>query len=302
MTTLEDLRQRVLSQILGFTRDQQQVSELAAPMVPSDTTFTLDANTAQNISRGLVEIGDEMILVRSLDFSTNVVTVLGGVNGRGRSGTTAASHATADLVTMSPVVPRIRMTEAINQTILAMYPTIPIFGVTEISKLAPVFEYAMPADTEDIWYIVSDTVGPTQVHYPSPRWRFNPMAPTSDFATGKSIQLLDYVTPGRAIRIVYIKAPTVLTNPTDIFDAVTGFDDRMVEAVVWGASARLLPTYEAGRLQQLSVEGSERANLVPATAALKTAAYYEQLFQQAILRERDRIMEETPNYAFWQGG
>jgi len=50
------------------------------------------------------------------------------------------------------------------------------------------------------------------------------------------------------------------------------------------------------------VEGSERANLVPATSAVKTAAYYEQLFQQAILRERDRIMDETPNFAFWQGG
>ena len=302
MTTLEGLRQRVLSQIQGFSRDQQQVSELAVSMSPTDTSFTLDANTATNISRGLVEIDDELILVKSLDFSTNVATVIGLTNGRGRNGSVAASHATNALVTMSPMVPRVRLTEAINQTILAMYPTIPIFSAVEITKLAPVFEYALPADTEDIWYIVSDTVGPTQVHYPSPRWRYNPMAPTSDFSSGKSIQLLDYVTPGRAIRIVYVKAPTVLANASDNFASVTGFEDRMVEAVVWGSVARLLPTYEAGRLQQLAVEGSERANLVPATAAVKTAAYYEQLFQQAVMRERDRIMEETPNYAFWQGG
>jgi hypothetical protein len=301
MTTLEDLRQRVLSQILGFTRDQQQISELAAPMTNVDTTFTLDTNTARNISRGLVEIDEELILVRSLDFTTNVATVIGLTNGRGRMGTTAASHSANALVTMSPIVPRIRITEAINQTILAMYPTIPIFSTTEITKLAPVFEYAMPADTEDIWYIVSDTVGPTQVHYPSPRWRYNPMAPTSDFATGKSVQLLDYVTPGRAIRIVYVKAPTTLSLSTDLLTS-TGFDDRMAETVTWGACARLIPTYEVGRLQQLSVEGSERANLVPATAALKTAGYYEQLFQQQLQIERNRILEETPNYAFWQGG
>lgn len=302
MTTFEDLRQRVLSQILGFSRDQQQVSELAAPMSPTDTSFTLDANTSQAISRGIVEIDDELILVKSLDFSTNVATVIGLTNGRGRNGTTAASHATNALVTMSPQTPRIRCSEAINQTILAMYPTIPIFSVTEISKLAPVFEYGMPADTEDIWYIVSDTVGPTKVWYPSPRWRFNPMADTTDFPTGKSIQLLDDVTPGRSIRIVYMKAPGTLTNASDVFATVTGFDDRMCEAVVWGSVARLIPTFEAGRLQQLAVEGSERANLVPATAAVKTAAYYEQLFQQAIMRERERIMEEVPNYAFWQGG
>lgn len=301
MATLEDLRQRVRSQILGFARDQQQVSELASPMTASDTTFTLDSNTARNISRGIVEIDDELILVRSIDFSTNLATVIGLTNGRGRDGSVAASHSANALVTMSPVVPRIRITEAINQTLLAMYPTIPIFAVTEITKLAPVFEYAMPAQAQDIWYIVSDTVGPTQVHYPSPRWRFNPKAPTDDFPSGKSVQLLDYVTPGRAIRIVYVIPPTTLVNASDQLTA-SGFDDRMAEAVVWGACARLIPTYEAGRLQQLAVEGSERANLVPALAAVKTAAYYEQLFQQAIMRERDRIMEETPNYAFWQGG
>lgn len=301
MTTLEDLRQRVRSQLMGFSRDQQQVSELAAPMTDTDTTFTLDATSARNISRGLVEIGDELILVKSIDFTTNVATVIGGVNGRAQGATTAAAHSTQDLVTMSPSVPRIRMTEAINQTILAMYPMIPTFATTEITKLAPVFEYQMPADTDQIWYIVSDTVGPTQVHYPSPRWRYNPMAPTDDFPTGKSIQLLDFVTPGRAIRIVYVKAPTTLTLATDLLTS-TGFDDRMAEAVVWGALARLIPSYEAARLQQLAVEGTERANLVPATAATKTAAYYESLFQQAVARERDRILEETPNYAFWQGG
>lgn len=301
MTTLEDLRQRVLSQIMGYSRDQQQVSELAAPMGPTDTTFTLDSNTARNISRGLVEIDDELILVKSLDTSTNIATVIGLTNGRGRMGTTAASHSTNALVTMSPQIPRIRITEAINQTLLAMWPTIPIFSVTEITKLAPVYEYAMPADAKDVWYIVSDTVGPTQVHYPSPRWRFNPNAATDDFPSGKSIQLLDFVTPGRKIRIVYVVAPTTLTNSTDLLTA-SGFDDRMAEAVVWGACARIIPTYEAGRLQQLAVEGTERANLVPATAAMKTAAYYEQLFQQAVLRERDRVLEETPNYAFWQGG
>lgn len=286
---------------MGYTRDQQVVGELASPMTASDTTFTLDAVSARGISRGLVEIDDELILVKSLDVSTNVVSVMGLTNGRGREGSVAASHSANALVTMSPAMPRVRITEAINQTILAMYPRIPIFDVVEISKLAPVFEYEMPAATEDIWYIVSDTVGPTQVHYPSPRWRFNPMAPTSDFPSGKSIQLLDFVTPGRAIRIVYVKAPATLSAAGDEL-STSGFDDRMAETVVWGACARIIPAYETARLQQMAIEGTERANLVPTSAAVKTAAYYESLFQQAVERERNRIMEETPNYAFWQGG
>lgn len=301
MTTLEDLRQRVRSLVMGFTRDQQQVSELAVPMTPTDTSFTLDSNTVRNISRGLVEIDDELILVKSVDQPTAVATIVGLTNGRGREGSVAASHAVNSLVTMSPILPRVRITEAINQTILAMYPTIPVFSTTEITKLSPVFEYQMPADTEDIWYVVSDTVGPSQVHYPSPRWRYNPNAPTSDFPSGKSIQLLDSVTPGRAIRVTYVKAPSLLVNASDTISS-TGYEDRMAETIVWGACARLIPAYESARLQQTAIEGTERANLVPATAALKTAQYYEMLFQQAIARERDRILDETPNFAFWQGG
>lgn len=301
MTTLENLRQQVLAQILGFSRDQQQVSELAAPMTASDTSFTLDSNTARNISRGLVEIDDELILVKSLESTTSVATVIGLTNGRGRLGTTAASHSANALVTMSPLIPRISITNAINQTLLAMWPQIPIFATTEITKLAPVFEYQMPADTEEIWYIVSDTVGPTQVHYPSPRYRFNPKAPTSDFATGKSIQLLDFVTPGRAIRVVYSKAPTLLSTGSQEL-TVSGFDDRMSEAVVWGACARLVPAYETARLQQMAIETNERATVVPSQAGTRTAAYYEALFQQAVQRERDRIMNTVPNHAFWEGG
>ena len=301
MATLEDLRQRILSQVLGFAREQQQMGELSADMSSSATTFSLDANSANNIGRGLAEIGDELVLVREVDLTTNVGTVMGGVNGRGQSGSTAAAHSTGDLVTMSPLIPRVRVTEAINEVTRAMYPELPVFDVTEIGKLAPVFEYEMPADTEGIWYVVDDTVGPTQVHYPAPRWRYNPMAPTSDFPSGKSIQLLDFVTPGRAMRVVYTKQPTLLSAGTDEF-TVTGYEDRISDIVVWGACARLLPSYEAARLQQTAVEGTERANLVPSTSAVKTAAYYESMYQQALARERNRIMEEIPNYAFWQGG
>lgn len=302
MTTLEDLRQRVRSQVMGFTRDQYQVSTLTAPMTAADTTFTVKGATVRNLSRGMVEIDDELILIESIDQSVNVATVTGGVNGRGWEGSTPAAHSTDALVTMSPPIPRIRITEAINQTILACYPKIPVFSITEITKLAPQFEYQMPADAADIWYIVSDTVGPTQVHYPSPRWRFNTKAATDDFPTGKSVQLLDFVTPGRKIRIVYTKPPSLMVNASDTIVDTVGYDDRMAEAIVWGACSRIIPAYETARLQQMAIEGTERANLVPTSAAVKTAAYYETLFQQALDLEQDRMYNDTPNYAFWQGG
>lgn len=301
MTTLEAIHQRVRQNIMGYTQNQQQVAALSANMLATDTTFTVDADTVNNISRGLVEIDDELILVKSVDRATNVASIMGGLQGRGQQGSVAAAHQQTDFVTQAPLMPRVRVVEAINDTIRSLSPDLPVFAVTEISKLAPVFEYAMPAAALGIWYIVADTVGPTQVHYPAPRWRYNPQAATSDFASGKSIQLLDDVTPGRAFRVVYTIDPTPFVNATDDI-AITGYTERVVDLLVWGAVARLIPAFETARLQAQAIEGTERANLTPPKAALQTAAYYQSLFQQRKEEERLRILDETPNYAFWQGG
>ena len=86
MTTLEDLRQRVRQQILGYSRDQQQIAMLTADMTSSAASFTLDTSTMTAISRGLVEIDDELILVKSLDVGSGTVSVMGNALGRGRGG------------------------------------------------------------------------------------------------------------------------------------------------------------------------------------------------------------------------
>lgn len=301
MTTLEGLQQRIRQQVMGYVQNQQQVSALAADMTSVDTTFTVEAATVNNISRGLVEVDDELILVKSVDRATNIVSVMGGINGRAQQGTTAAAHVTNKIVTQSPLIPRIRTVEAINDVIRMLSPDLPVLAVTEITNLAPVFEYALPATANGVWYVVDQLVGPTKIWQPAPRWRYNPKSNTTDFPSGKSIQLLDGVTPGRAMRVVYTIEPLPLVNPTDDI-AVTGYTERIVDLVVWGACARIIPAYETARLQAQAVEGTERAALTPPKAALQAAAYYQSLFSQRKEEERARIMDETPNYAFWQGG
>lgn len=302
MTTLEDLRQRVRQQILGYSRDQQQIAMLTADMTSSAASFTLDTSTMTAISRGLVEIDDELILVKSLDVGSGTVSVMGNALGRGREGSTAAAHTAGALVTMSPLMPRQGITDAINATIQDMYPDLPVTKATEIPKLAPVYEYGLPAEAVGVHYITMQTIGPSKIWYPGPRWRYNSMADPTDFPTGRSVQLLDDVVPGRAMRIVYLVPPTPLSLATDVFETVTGYPGSAIDCVIWGAMSRLLPSYETARLQAQSIEGTERDNLVPAKAALQTAAYYNQLAQDALAHERARFFDETPNFAFWQGG
>lgn len=299
MTTFTDLVNQVRQQIMGYAKDQVAVSELAQPMAAADTSFTVDTTTIGNISQGLVEIEDELVLVKSYDASSGTVQVMGGPNGRGSEGTAAADHAAQVLVTSDPRFPRARVKEAINSTILGVYPDLVSFGYAEITNTSVVYEYPMPADALDVWAVSNQTIGPTQVWTQGTKFRFNPTAAPAAFPTGKSIQLFDAVTPGMTMRVKYVKTPVALSAPDDDLEAVAGLPDRCSDLIVFGSCARLLPAYESARLQQQSIEATERAPLVPPKSAAQIAAYYYQLYQQRLQEERNRLFLEHPQPTYY---
>lgn len=301
MPTFDQLVLRVRRELKGFTLDQESVSELAAPMGPTDTSFTVDTTTVDRISRGLNEIDDELILVKTYDSTSGVVSVMGLANGRGAEGTTAASHSVNALVTSNPAFPRRAIKDAINDAITALYPQLVVLATTDFSFNAVQVEYPLPAEAKDIWYVVGRWVGPEKVSGAMPNWRFNPKAYTTDFPTGKSIQLFDGLTPGQNVRIVYVKAPSTLSSGSDDFAAVTGYAERVADLVVWDAAKRLLPGVLSARLQQTSVESTERAQLVSVRDVQQAVQTYAALYAEGLQRERDLQFLETPNYATFQG-
>lgn len=301
MTTFDGLLYRVRQQTMGWTKDQASYSVLAADMTASDGTFTVSPDTVQSISRGLVEIDNELILARKFDATSGVVTVMGGTAGRGAEGTIAASHTSGSLITSDPKLPRARIKEAINDVLQSLYPSLVVFSTTSISNISVVYEYGMPADALDVWAVSDQTIGPSQVWMQGLSYRFNPTANPSAFPTGKSIQLFDPVTPGRTMYVKYVKAPSPLVNTSDDFAAVTGLPERCVDLVVWGACARLLPAYDAARLQMSSVEATERAPLVPGGSAAKAAQYFMAMYQQRLEEERLRMFNENPQTISYAG-
>jgi hypothetical protein len=293
--TFAQLQSRVRQQLLGFTKDQEQFSYLTADMTASDTTFRVDTETIDQLSAGLVEIGDELLLVKKFDRTTGLVTVMADTNGRGREGTTAATHATNDLVISDPLFSKAVIKQACVDAIQGIYPDIPVFAQTTVTKTAPVFEYELPSTVEEVWQVNADTVGPSKVNFAVQKWRLNVHANTDRFPSGKSIQVLDSITPGRKIRIAYTKPPTNPVNDSDDLASTTGYSsadiDRFSDLLTYGAVARLLPAYESARLQQGAIESMERANLVPVTSASKAAQYYWQLYKTRIEEERVRVMQ-----------
>lgn len=308
--TFNDLVQRVKQQLLGYTKDQAAISFLSQPMTATDMMFMADTETVTALSRGLIEIDDEMILLKKYDRVSGNATVMGDVTtGRGVEATTAASHAAGALIVNDPRFPRKRIKEAINDTINAVYPDLWVFGTYEFPWTAARYEYPVPADVEQIYGVTTNTIGPSAVWFPNSSYRFNPLASTtpgqvkpSPAPTGKTIQVMrDFIVPGRNVRLVYMKKPNTLTNNSDDFVTVTGLEERIVDLIIFGAVWRLLPSYDSGRLQQQSIEATERAPLVPTGSAAKTSQYFYSLYRQRLDEERDRLLELYPRYQTWNG-
>lgn len=308
--TFDQLVQRVKQQLLGYTRDQAAISYLVQPMTATDVTFMVDPETVTSLSRGLVEIDDEMMLVKKYDRPSGTVTIMGdAVSGRGVEATVAAPHVSGTIVASDPRFPRARIKEAINDTINAVYPDLWVFGEYEFPKLAARYEYPLPADAEGIYRVTSNTIGPSAVWFPNSSYRFNPQASTtpgqvkpSPTPTGKSIQIMrDFIVPGRNIRVTYTKKPNILVNGTDDFATTTGFEERVADVIMFGAAWRMLPSYDSGRLQQQSIEATERAPLVPTGSAAKISEYYWTMFQRRLAQERDRLFTLYPRFQHWNG-
>lgn len=302
MATFNDLVNRVKQQLLGYTKDQASVSYLTTAMLATDTTFIVDSETATNLSRGLVEIDDELILVKKYDRGSGTVTVMAGLNGRGVESSTAAPHALNALVTDDPRFPRIRIKEAINDTINGVYPHLYTFGEYEFPYTAARYEYPIPAEAENVYKVVTNTIGPSGVWFPNQSWRFNPQASVGSQTkptpapTGKSIQVYDFIVPGRNVRVTYTKKPSILVGGADDYATTTGLLDRTIDLIVFGACWRLLPAYEAARLQQQSIEATERAPLVPAGAASEASKYFLALYQKRLDEERAYLQQLYPTY------
>lgn len=308
--TFNELVQRVRQQLLGYTRDQASITYLTQPMTATDTTFMVDPETITALSRGLAEIDDEMLLIKKYDRTSGTVTVMGDASsGRGVEATTASTHAVNTIVTSDPRFPKKRIKEAINDTINAVYPDLWVFGQYEFPWISSRYEYPLPVEVEDVYRVTTNTIGPSGVWFPNSSYRFNPQASTTPgqvlptpTPTGKTIQVMrDFVVPGRNVKVIYIKKPNILVNDSDDFATTTGLEERVIDVIMFGAAWRMLPSYDSGRLQQQSIEATERAPLVPSGSATNISKYFYSMYQERLDQERDRLLDLYPRFQHWNG-
>jgi len=288
MPSLSTIVSRVRQNMYSFSQEQQEYTYLTGPILATDTTLVVQ--DATQVSRGLIEVGgSELMYVLNVNRQSNTATIL--PTGRGWMGTTAAPWAANIQVEDNPIFPYQRIVEAINDTIDAVYPDLYALGTATITKLSVVYNYALPAAAEEVISVRYAIIGPSQIYPWMRRWRFDGQASTTTFPSGRSIELLEEVTPGREMVVTYMQEPTELANPTDDFVAVTGLPSTAVELIIYGACQRLAPSLEGSRLILDAAEVTERGPMVQPGSAAKISQYWGQLFSERLQEERRKLYD-----------
>lgn len=269
----------------SFTKEQDQVTALSGTLSNSDLTFTVEDGT--QVAKGLAEIDDEMVQVKSVDVAGGVVTI--ETWGRAQMGSTAASHSDGAKITTAPVYPRVRVASVLSGVVHECFPR--LYGVLEtlISANAAKVAYDLPTNCHHVLSVEHKPPGPMNAWIRIPFWR-------QVLSTGTpQINVISSCTPGTDnVRVIYARNPPGQLVLADDLEATYGFTASHRDVFVLGTVARLLGFTETSRIQASSVESHGRSEAVPAGSATASARYHYQLFRQRMEDEALQLQLRYP--------
>lgn len=295
MSTFSQMVDQTLMHLHGYTTIQDVATSLSADLSASATTLSISDTTA--ISRGVIEIGDELLWVDSVNTSTGAITI--APYGRGYRGTEAIAHSTGDRVVSSPLFPRKIVSDSINDAIRSVYPELFAVGETTINYQPSINTYSLPAGALDIIQISWQTTGPSKEWLPVRRMRVDKHAATSVFDTGVSFSIYDHIVPGRPMRIVYTKEPSALVNPSDEFTTTTGLPRSCEDLIRLGASYRLVPFFDSPHLSGSSAEADFSSQQRGVGSSAQLSRYLLQMYQLRLAEEVRGLQHVYPNRSYY---
>jgi hypothetical protein len=241
------------------------------------------------ISKGRLEIGDEIIWIDSVDRSNFVAHV--PPYGRGMDGTTAASYASGTRIVSQPLYPRKFLKDTINQVISGLSGQLYGVATSQLTASTTRVSYDLPATVKQVLSVTVE-YDPNLAYDVEHirRWKFDPNAQVSNSATGKSIYIYDLIRPSRKINVTYFVDPVQLTGNTAF--STTLLPASAYDVVVLGAASRLLATSSSYMTSTRSVEAAalDSRLSVDAAAAVTQSKYLYGLYSQRLVEERNRLL------------
>lgn len=289
MATLNQITDQTLGEVNSYVRNQESVTITTNTTTSADLTITVD--DASVITKGIVEIDDELIYVKKSLATSGTLQVLGTVSkqaGRGWKGTTATSHVSGSIVRANPLFPRSQVKRAILETIQGM--NFPVITNETFTFNGSDYSYIMPDSLVDITGISWDVPDSTGVWQIIKRWRLD--TNYYDGTTTRNALILNEAPmPGRSVRVQYTKYPTTITDNQDL--TVSGLPTSCEDVVRLGAMYRLLSTVDPGKVTATSVS-ADIIDQPVAPGTSTTAAKY--IFQLYTVRLNEEIAKQQANF------
>jgi len=286
--TYASLADEIILYLQGFASSPDQMTVLTADAAADAVTFQVE--DIDSVSKGVAEIGEELIYVNSVD--ENAGTFSTHTAWRGFQGTLAEAHPAGSTVRFAPSYPRSVVKREMNNILLSLYPDIFAVKALEVAASTTSRHYALPAEAVhvvDVRYKRADFLGWRRLE----TWDVAHSAP-SEFTSGVTLDLAGIVDPGVTLQVLYAVPPAPLANDTDAFATVTGLPESAKEIVVYGVVYRLARAMDLARIPTQTTEADELSQAKPLGSAVQLASAFGKQYQDAITRERASLKAKYP--------
>jgi hypothetical protein len=296
--TFAQMIDEVKINLSGYTFQQDRSTYLTAAVTtltsPSSAPTVLSLGSTADFGKGVIEIGDELLWIDSVDRVANTATV--APYGRGYLGTTAATAAVDTQVTVSPIFPRASIKKAINDTIAAVGASIYATKQTTFTYNAAITTYDFDGlDIENILSVSWQDIGPTKEWIRVKRWDFDPFADVSTWGNNsQTITIGDVIIAGRTVKVMYATHPSLFTATDQDFSTQTGLAESVKDVVTLGAAYRLLQYLDPARAAQYSPQADEIDAKRPFGASNNAVRQLFALYTQRLNEERLKQQTQYP--------
>lgn len=304
MSTLEQLVDRVDTLLHGYSLNTESTTWLTSA-ITSTTTTSISVYDASVVSRGFIQIDDEIMYVASTNSVDNILTLAPW--GRAQRGSKAATHTNSSKIVVAPLFPRYEIKKAINNTIDAMYPNIFAVGQYEFSYIAARTTYDVPDEIQHVLSVTHSVIGPSKEWLPVRAWQIDRVANPTAFGDGTnfghSLGIYSPVVPGRKINVAYSKRPTTFnidSATTQEYSTVTGMPSYSEDVVVYGAAWRMISFLDPSRLGPLSAEADVLDNQRGARSGENAARFLYNIYTTRLNEVAENQRRQYPIRSHYQ--
>lgn len=277
---MSNLTDAALAEAYGYAQTVDRTTYLSAGIGAGDIEIVVA--DASGFSRGIVQIGDELLMVDEVDRNVDTLR-LASVAGRGIRSTAAEDHLIGTTVTMAPSIPRHQAVVAVEEAIRGASGLFRVASVT-IPAVGTQTAYAIPPEAKHIlnaqWY----PPGPSDEWLSLRRYRHDKYA--------NQILVHDGVAPGCDIRVTYAADPLVPTQGQDF--SVSGLPDSCSDVIRLGAIWRIVSFLEPYNLLAKSAEMEAMDRQKTPGNRLRVSQYYYGLYQQRLMQEIQSLQSAYP--------